>query len=166
MSSPLVQVSNAKHAIVQVPSVACKPFLLFGHISKQLSSFLHRKDVLEVCIKAYLLWHPARSCKVHCLTHAGDGQAAYFWVSWRILQICGFEIPSASPSLSLVICGWAGARDVLGDNCGQPAGSHNDLCWGPLCGMHARDDLPPHLHRMGAKGPDHHAAAGRPGPHC
>ncbi|KAK9915512.1 hypothetical protein WJX75_000090 [Coccomyxa subellipsoidea] len=41
-------VSNAKHAIVQVPSVACKPFLLFGHISKQLSSFLHRKDVLEV----------------------------------------------------------------------------------------------------------------------
>ncbi|BDA44405.1 hypothetical protein COCOBI_05-5890 [Coccomyxa sp. Obi] len=41
-------VDSAKSAIVQVPALACKPFQLFGHASKQFSSFLHRKDVLEV----------------------------------------------------------------------------------------------------------------------
>lgn len=54
------QVDSAKSAIVQVPSVASKPFQLFGHVSKQLSSFLRRKDVLEVHIKLVFYLPPAR----------------------------------------------------------------------------------------------------------
>ncbi len=55
------QVDSAKSAIVQVPAVACKPFQLFGHASKQLSSLLRRKDVLEVHIP-FLPLHDMMLC--------------------------------------------------------------------------------------------------------